>query len=122
LAEVSQPLKTLELRWAFHYLHAMVEKSPPLCTSQERELVLMRFAITLLPLGSVMVAYWRCTKVSSWRARGWIIFLYWQSLLLPISFLTASALTGMSMAVADGVLTGMENFGQSFKWFLYAKA
>jgi hypothetical protein len=83
--------------------------------SQERELVLMRFAITLLPLGFVIVAYWRCTKVSSWKARGWIIFLYWQFLLLPISFLTASAFTGMSMAVADGVLSGMDEFWAIFR-------
>jgi hypothetical protein len=76
----------------------------------ERELVLMRFAITLLPLGSAIVAYWRCTKVSSWRARGWIIFLYWQFLLLPISFLAASTLVGISMAVADGILSGMDEF------------
>jgi hypothetical protein len=77
---------------------------------QAPELVLVRFAVTLLPLGSAIVAYWRCTKVLSWRARGWIIFLCWQFALLPISFLAASAVVGLSMARADGLLSKMDEF------------
>lgn len=76
----------------------------------EPEFIFLKLAIIILPLGTVITAYWRSVRVSSWKARGWIIFLYWQFLMLPISFLTASALSGMSMAVADGVLGGMDLF------------
>jgi hypothetical protein len=84
-------------------------------SKHESEVVFLKFAITILSLGTVVIAYWRFTRVSSWESKGLIIFLYWQFIVLPMSLLLAYHIEGISINFFDNFLGAMDQFLKIFR-------
>ncbi|NTV29487.1 MAG: hypothetical protein HGA80_05345 [Candidatus Omnitrophica bacterium] len=71
-------------------------------TPQEGQTALLLAGIVLYTVAVAGGAYRWCLEVASWKQRGWIIFLAWIALALPLSYILAAGVGGSSMAVADG--------------------
>jgi hypothetical protein len=82
------------------------------------ELVFLRFAIVILSLGTAIIAYWRFTRVSSWENKGWIIFLYWQFIVLPITLFYGYQFEGISINSFDNLLELINQFFRLFRGLL----
>jgi hypothetical protein len=77
----------------------------------ESEVVFLRF----LYLGIAIIAYWRFAKVASWEDKGWIIFLYWQFIVLPFSLFGAYEFEGISIKYFNDLLGAISQFAKMFR-------
>ncbi len=81
--------------------------------AKDRLLSLALFlAVFLVPLGMIWFCYWLCGKFSSWIKKGLIVYLFWLLMGFMFSYLIAAGIAGTSMAVAEGVVKGLDLFLQ----------
>ena len=64
--------------------------------------------VILLPLIAVGAAYPLARYARSWWVKGLVIYLAWQVLALAAAFVLAGALAGVSMAAAEGIVSGWD--------------
>lgn len=74
----------------------------------EPQPILPQLVAAILPLLVLLIGYFRFHRRTTWPQRAREIFLTWVAISFILGFLFSAFLGGVSMAVADGVLSGVD--------------